>query len=109
MFFYIQKKILTNMAWLSLNTPNYESLIVVYLASNHGHHFTTNKNEVLLGSLASKDKDCRVINGMRDPMSKQPPIATYPSPSKFLPKDIGAFVPPSKRLRKEKEYMPTLE
>ena len=53
--------------------------------------------------------DCRVIDGMRDPMSRQPPIPTQSSPPELSTQDVDALVPPLRRLHKEKGYMPTLE
>ena len=49
------------MAWPGLNTPNYESLIVVKLACNHDHHSMSDEDEVLLESLAREYEDCRVV------------------------------------------------
>lgn len=57
------------MAWPGLNTPNYESLIAAKIARNHDHHSTSDEDEVLLETLAREDEDCRVIDGMGDPMS----------------------------------------
>lgn len=59
--------------------------------------------------LAREDKDCCVIDGMGYPMSRQRPIPTRSSLAKLSSQDVGAPVPPLKRLRKEKGYMPTLE
>lgn len=97
------------MAWPTLNTPAYESLIATDLGCNHDHHFTSNRDKGLLVSLAKENEDCRVIDGMGDPMSAQPPIVTQPSLTKLSPQDVGAPLPFSKRSRNEKGYMPILE
>lgn len=101
--------LLASMAWPTLNTPTYESLIATDLGCNHGHRFTLDRDKALLESLARENEDCRVIDGMGDPMSAQPPIATQPSLTKLSPQDVGATLPPSKRSLEEKKHMPILE
>lgn len=77
------------MAWLGLTLLNYESLIDVELAHNHGRHFNLYDDEGLLELLAKEDEDYEVIDG-------QQPIPNQLYPLENMPQDV----PTSKRPRK---------
>lgn len=85
------------MALPNLHMLNYESLVDVELACNHGHHFTSDEVHVLLESLAREIENYHVIDGMGDPMSRQPPTTTHFDLTKLSPQDVGTPLPPSKR------------
>ena len=68
------------------------------------------ENEVLLESFVSEYRDCLVMDGIVDPLSRQLLIPTQPSPPKLLPEDVDALLNcHSKRSRKEKICLATLE